>query len=234
MVARTTPFDIVFGVNAGERFPRLRTSLNASGVDAFDEDAFVLDREVITLLREEVPDDGVGPAVTQYLAFLHHAFLYWLEGEWCFRLTRERATRLLAETSRDEVAAAGAPRAFYAQFPERMLWAELAPGEPHEPLDGLFVRPWGKEGFFVLGVFGLHPGREGFTVAEAEGYRTPDLARADGSPIFAPVLSGGSAAGLYSLVGEEEILELAASATAVAASARTTEQRPEGSPVEVR
>jgi hypothetical protein len=37
-----------------------------------------------------------------------------------------------------------------------------------------------------------------------------DLVRPDGSAPFSPVLPGGGAAGLYSIVGVEELLELAA------------------------
>jgi hypothetical protein len=89
------------------------------------------------------------------------------------------------------------------------VWAELVQGEPHEPLDGLFVRPWPGGGLFVLAVFGLHPGRTGFSVVDVDGYPEDELVRADESPLFAPVLPGGIAAGLHSIVGVEELLELA-------------------------
>jgi hypothetical protein len=46
-------------------------------------------------------------------------------------------------------------------------------------------------------------------VVDSDGYPTDDLVRADESPVFAPVLPGGVAAGLHSIVGEEELLELA-------------------------
>jgi hypothetical protein len=90
------------------------------------------------------------------------------------------------------------------------MWAELQPGEPPEPLEGMFVRPWPTGGFFVLGIFGMHPGRQGFTVVDVDGYPSDDPAREDGSGLFPPRLPGGVAPGLLSLVGQEEILELAA------------------------
>jgi hypothetical protein len=60
----------------------------------------------------------------------------------------------------------------------------------------------------VLGVFGIHRDREGFSVVEAAGARPVGLARADGSGLFEPTLPGGRAAGLFSISGVEELLEL--------------------------
>lgn len=209
-MARPTPYDVAFGPLAEERFARIRASLAETGRDPHDLDAFVLDREVAGYLRELVPEEGIGEAIEQHLALLHHAYLYWVEGGWLLRPSRERTGRLLADQAPAEDRPPAAPRAYYVQVPERLLWAELGPGEPHQPLDGLFVRPWPEGGYFVLAVFGLHPGREGFSVVDLDGYREGPLERADGSALFAPVLPGAAAAGLYSLVGGEELLELAA------------------------
>ena len=214
---RSTPFELVFGQLAPERFPELRASLERTGVDAHDLDAFVLDPAVVSLLRELVPDEA-GAAVSEHLNLLHHAYLYWSEGEWCFQLSRPRAEAILDAAPPDTgVLDPPAPRAYYIQFPERLVWAELQPGQPPEPLDGFFVRPWPGGGYFVLGVFGMNPSRDGFSVADVDGHRTEALERADGRPLFAPLLDGGDAAGLRSLVGEEEVLELAARTTALAA-----------------
>jgi hypothetical protein len=60
----------------------------------------------------------------------------------------------------------------------------------------------------VLGVFGLHRDRAGFSVVEVTGSRPGALVRADGSGLFSPTLPGGVAAGLFSLTGEVELLEL--------------------------
>ena len=220
MASRPTPYDVAFGAEAEERFVRIRESLANTGRDAHDEDAFVLDREVVTYLRELVPEEGVGEGLAQHVALLHHAYLYWAEGGWLIRLSRARTAALLAAappegTAQLDSPAAGPPRAFYVQLPERLVWAELAPGEPHQPLDGLFVRPWPRGGCFLLAIFGLHPGQEGFSVVDVDGYREGNLARADGTLLFSPVLPGGGAAGLFSIVGGEELLELGARCTAL-------------------
>jgi hypothetical protein len=60
----------------------------------------------------------------------------------------------------------------------------------------------------VLGVFGLRPDRAGFTVVEAQGARQAGLLRPDGSALFAPLLAGGAQAGLNTVAGAEELLEL--------------------------
>lgn len=206
---RATPFELAFGEEAEERFGRIKASLAAASLDPEDRDAFVLDREVVSFLRELVPE-GVGEAVAQHVALLHHAYLYWSEGGWILQPSRARMKDLLGEEAAPRAGAYPVePRAWYVQLPERLVWAELVPGEPHEPLDGLFVRAWPGGGFFVLAVFGLHPGRAGFSVVDVDGYPADELVRADESPLFAPVLPGGIAAGLHSIVGVEELLELA-------------------------
>jgi hypothetical protein len=220
---RATPFDLAFGTEAESRFPLIRESLEASGRDSHDPDEFILDREVVSLLRELVPEEGVGEGVQQHVALLQHSYLYWDEGGWLFRLTKARAKSLLSEVAPP---AAGAdvpvPRSYYVQFPERLVWAELAPDEPHQPLDGLFVRPWPGEGYFVLAVFSMHPGQKGFTVVDVDGYRERELQRDDGSPLFGPALPGGAAAGLHSIVGGEEVLELAGRTVPLVAEARAS------------
>lgn len=225
---RPTPYDQAFGAESEERFTRIRDSFSRTGADPHDLDAFVLDREVIGFLRDLVPEEGVGEAVREHLALLHHAWLYWAAGGWLIRLTRDGAHRLLAPPK--PLAEPGRvpgtpppftdiPRAFYLQLPERLLWADLGLGEPHQPLDGAFVRPWPGGGLFVLGVAGMHPGREGFTVVEADGHPVEQQARPDGRAPFAPVLPGGEAAGLFSVVGEDELLELGARALGIVAEA---------------
>jgi hypothetical protein len=217
MASRPTPYDVAFGAEAEERFARIHASLASGGRDAHDEDAFVLDREVVTYLRELIPEEGVGEGMAQHVALLHHAYLYWAEGGWLIRLSKRRAAELLGPAPASPAPAEGEalPRAFYLQLPERLVWGELEPGQPHQPLDGLFVRPWPRDGAFLLAIFGLHAGREGFSVVDADGYRETDLVRADGAELFSPTLPGGAAAGLYSIVGGEELLELAARSAAL-------------------
>jgi hypothetical protein len=100
------------------------------------------------------------------------------------------------------------------QFPERRIWAEVIEGGPPEPLDGCFVHATPSGELRVLGVFGLHPERMGFTVVETSGPRPPALRRAGGGAPYDPVLPGGAAAGLHSLDGAEELLELGWRSTA--------------------
>ena len=217
---RPTPFEIAFGEDAEERFPRIRASLRSAGLDPHDADAFILDREVVLLLQSLMPDNGVGEAVQQHVALLHSAYLYWDAGGWIFSLTKTGVAALLAGPRSLPPDNAHAPRAFYLQLPERLIWAELEPNEPHQPLDGMFVRPWPDGGYFVLAVFGLHPGQLGFSVSDADGYLESELMREGGSSAFSPLLPGGAAAGLHSIVGPEELLELAARALAPVVEAR--------------
>jgi hypothetical protein len=202
---RPTPFDLVFRPAAQEVFPGIRLALEAGGHDPRDRDRFLMLREVVTLLRELRPEQGLGEGIDQLAALLHHAYLYWDAGEPAFEVPLD----LVAATPRpaEEHSADPAP-AYYALVPEHRIWAEVIPGLPSEPLDGCFVHSAPDGTLRVLGVFGIHPDREGVSVVEAAGPRPWELARADGSRLFAPTLPGGKAAGLFSISGMEELLEL--------------------------
>ena len=172
-------------------------------------------REVVTLLRELRPEEGLGEGIDQLAALIHHAYLFWAAGQMTVELSQERLPVLLTGPAEDD--AAETPPAYYLQVPERRVWAEVIAGRPPEPMDGCFVHPpTDAHSLRVLGVFGVHPERDGFSVVEASGPRASGLARQDGSPLFAPVLPGGEAARLFSLVGEEELLELGWRSRAVA------------------
>jgi hypothetical protein len=209
MADRPTPFELLFGNLAGERFPQIRDGLETAGHNARDRDAFLLNQEVVTLLRELRPDEGMGEAIDQLVGLLHHAYLMWEAGGWTFRLSRDRGMDLL-RGAQPPGGTGSSPAAYYLQWPSRSVWAQIAPEEPHEPLDGWFLSP-GQSGdaIRVLGIFGLHPERMGFSVVEVMGPRPAGLIRPDGTPLFASVLPAGNDAGLYSLVGTEEMLELA-------------------------
>jgi len=217
-VPRPTPFDLVFGTLADERFPRIRAGLEGEDRAADDRDAFLLDREVVTLLSDLRPEEGVGEAIDQLVALVHHAYLMWHAGRWTFRVSPARARSILAAGRHAEQPGAE-PAAYYLQWPPRMLWAEVTPGAPHEPLDGWFAATVpGTHTLRVLSVFGLHADRMGFTVAEVVRDRADTLVRTEGTPIFPPVLPGGREAGLYSLTGTEELLEIAWRSHAVIAA----------------
>lgn len=205
-MARPSPFDLAFDPLAEERFPAVRDSLVRNGGDPRDRDAFLVTPEVVQLVRDLRPVEGVGEAIDQLVAFIHHAYLFWDAGRPSVSIPAEQLDAFLGPAA-DQVEN-GAAIPFYAQFPERRIWGEVLQGEPHEPLDGCFVDQAPDGALRVLGVFGMNRERDGFSVVEATGPRQVNLARLDGSPLFAPVMPGGEAAGLRSIAGGEELLEL--------------------------
>lgn len=204
---RPSPFEMVFAGFAEERFPRIESGLRGGGRDPADRDAFLMEPEVVVLLRELRPEEGLGEGIDQLSALLHHTYLFWRAGLPVV-VVGEAALPELLQTPGVPVEPGDAPPALYAEFPERRVWAEVMEGEPHEPLDGCFVHLAGPDEARVLGVFGLRPERLGFSVVEVTGPRPAALARLDGTPLFAPAMAGGAAARLHSLVGAEELLEL--------------------------
>jgi hypothetical protein len=204
---RATPFELVFQRAAESSFPRIASSLAAGGHDPADRDAFLMDPEVITLLRALRPDEGLGEAMDQMVALVHHAYLTWAAGGLTIPIGRETAEELLGPVSPNGSDAREVP-SYYAQFPERMIWARVIENEAPEPLDGVFVSRDPQALLRVLGIFGLRPDRPGFSAVEAAGPRVARLSREDGTPLFAPTLPGAAPAGLRSIAGEEELLEL--------------------------
>lgn len=206
-MARPTPFDLVFQRVAESSFPRIAASLSAAGHDPADRDAFLMDREVIGLLRDLRPDEGLGEAMDQMVALVHHAYLTWATGGVTVPIGREAAEELLGPVPPDATDTKDV-LPYYAQFPERMIWASVVENEAPEPLDGVFVSRDPRAQLRVLGIFGLRPDRPGFSAVEATGQRAPRLTREDGTALFAPTLPGAAAAGLRSITGEEELLEI--------------------------
>jgi hypothetical protein len=205
---RPTPFDLVFGDSADKSFTEIRTALNRSGTDPRGRDAFLMVREVVALVRELRPEQGLGEGIDQLAALIHHSYLFWIAGRPSVELPAEHLADLLAASPPD-IGRHEEPPAYYIQLPEQRIWADTGTGTPPEPLDGCFVHaaPHGQS-LRVLGVFGLQRERAGFTVVEVAGIRPIALARPDGSALFSPTLPGGVAARLFSLVGGEELLEL--------------------------
>lgn len=203
---RPTPWDVVFADLAADRFPAIATALEAGGIDPWQRDAFLLARPVVELLRDLRPDTGLGEAIDEFAAFLHHGFLFWQGGRPVVAVGPETLGRLGGappSESRDAT-----PAAYYAQLPERRVWGTPVPDAASEPLDGWFMVRHGLRRDLV-GVFGLHPHRAGFSAVTVGG-PAPGLARRpDGTPLLAPALDGGAAAGLFSVVTMGELLELA-------------------------
>lgn len=206
MARRQGPFELVFGSLAEERFPRLREGLLAAGRDPRDRDAFLLVQEVGELLRELRPDGGLGAEVGGLVALVHAAYRYWADGQEAVPVGEAALQRVLSGGATGPAPTNTAAR--YIQLPLLRVWGTPVEGGSAEPLDGWFVTRRGPE-LSLVAVFGLHPGREGLTVVEASGPRPGALAREDGTPLFAPTLAGGAEAGLASVIGEEELLELA-------------------------
>jgi hypothetical protein len=222
---RPTPFDLVFEPVAQTTFASIRMALDQAGQDPHDRDAFLILREVVTFLRDLRPEEGLGEGIDQLAALVHHAYLFWNAGGPTVDLTSEQLPELLGATPPGTDDHRDQP-SYYVLLPERRIWAHVIPGQPPEPLDGCFVylQP-DQEVLRVLGVFGVHPERQGFSVVEVIGRRPEALARADGSGLFSPILPGGAAAGLFSLAGEEELLELGWRTRGMAAAASVGESR---------
>ena len=206
---RPTPFDAVFGPIAADRFGAVRDGIAAAGLDPRHRDAFLLVREVGELLRDLRPDEGLGQAVDTLVAFLHRAYLFWMDGATVRGVSEDELMRLVVGGAGDPPAVppSGYQPSRYVQLPSLRVWGTPLEAAPAEPLDGWFTSREG-DSLSILAVFGLHSTRDGFTAVEAAGPPPAALARQDGSPLFSPSLPGGQAAGLYSVSGEEELLEL--------------------------
>src|SRR3990170_4494666 len=92
---RPTPFELVFGPSAQEVFPKIRLALEQAGHDPRDRDRFLMLREVVTLVRELRPEEGLGPGIDQLTALVHHAYLHWEAEGRVIELTAEQLTSLL-------------------------------------------------------------------------------------------------------------------------------------------
>jgi hypothetical protein len=206
-MTRPTPFDLVFARTAETVFPTVRAALERDGRDPADRDAFLVVPEVVQLLHDLRPAEGLGEGMDQLVALVHHAYLLWDAGTPTLALTGDRLSALLESPAVPGPVLEEAPRAYYVQLLERQVWARVIDAQAAEPMDGCFVHAAGGD-LRVLGIFGLRPDRDGFSAVETAGPRPFELERPDGTPLFSPVLAGGESAGLYSLVGAEELLEL--------------------------
>jgi hypothetical protein len=203
---RPTPYDLSIAPWADDEFLPVRQALGDLGVDPWDRDAFLMAKPVVELVRKVRPEEGLGDGMDEFVALLHAAFLYWMHGEPLRPLAEDDLEALLGPAG-PAASPAGGPSIAYVQFPALRIWGDAAEAASHEPFDGCFVIHRGGR-LAVVGILGAHPGRDGFTVVAAEGPRPAALARPDGAPLFSPVMEGGAAAGLRSLTGMEELLEL--------------------------
>lgn len=186
---RPHPFDLVFGELAAERFPPIQAALEGEAT----LDQWLMTRPVLDLLADLRPDAGLGSAVDDFVLFVHACYLWWAAG-----------SRTVAWDDMPD--ALTTP--MYIQVPPHRIWARLDAEETHEPLDGWFVLPDGERRR-VVACLGVHPARPGLSVLVAAGSRPIGWRRADGGPTFAPVMTGGDTAGLWSIAAPEELLLLA-------------------------
>jgi len=209
-VTRPDPFTLVFDELAQETFTEVREELDRSGIDVNDRHAFVLAGAVGATLRRLFPADAPPEALERHVALLHHAYRFWEAG---------RPLRHI-DVAQVRAAAAGplgthpGPRVAYVQLPERLVWAEVEPDGPPQPLDGFFLARCDEATVDLLGVFGLHPARSAFAVVPIAGPWDEQIlasvaVRPDGSATFSSRLEGGELAGLLAVTTGAELLLLA-------------------------
>ena len=82
-MSRPTPFDAraSSALSESQSSRESASSLRQAGHDPADRDGFLMDREVVTLLRDLRPEEGLGEAMDQMVALVHHAYLAWAAGE---------------------------------------------------------------------------------------------------------------------------------------------------------
>jgi len=196
-------FDLLFGEIAEERFPAIREAVAED--DPWDRDRFLMLRPVVELIRDLRPDEGLGGEIGTMVALVHAGYLYWQEGARVLVVGDQALARLMhGPAPRDSV---HRRVACWVEVPARRIWGTALPGQTAEPLDGCFLVR-GDHDLAVTAALGLHPGRQSVTLVDVSGPRVAGLTRPDGSPLFAPMLEGGARAGLHSLAGMEELLEL--------------------------
>ena len=209
---RATPFALAFG-EIEPRFSAIAEALEQDGAAATDRDRFVLLEPVGRLLREIVPEDAGADALEAHVLLLHHAYLFWAAEQPVYQISEQTLRRAVGE---NQVTARLPHPAQYLQLPELRVWGSPNEASPPEPLDGMFVSaaPSDAEGagaISVLAIFGMRPDRPGFSAVGLEGRADAvEIAapRDDGTAPFAPKLAGGTAAGLYSVANDGELLLL--------------------------
>jgi hypothetical protein len=135
---RPLPWTELFDAIGESRFEEIRTAVRRDRLDAANRDQFLMVASAGGLLREMMPPEASADAVLAYGALLHMLFLLWDAGWPVTTLDRPILDRALADLQ-PLGHPPTAPGVAYVQLPERAVWAEPAPGEPQEPLDGCFV-----------------------------------------------------------------------------------------------
>lgn len=215
---RRTPFELVFAELAEQHFPALAAEAAGRNQDLTDRGQFASLPSVQRMLAEiEAPDlvERAPEAAAEYLSLLYAAYHYWAAGRPLIEIDRAALEERLnvGPTGRRPTVR----QACYVQIPERLVWAQVEPSAPHEPLDGMFIvaGPQGRE-FTIVAILGLRVERGGFSqitaVATPEEFAAAPAEARD--PPFAPVLEGGERMGFKSVTSAAELLLLASLATA--------------------
>ena len=210
-MTRPLPWTDLLAAIGEPRFEEIRAALQQAGTDDQDRDSFLLSAPVGQLLREMMPGEAPAAAITAYGALIHMLYVTWAR-DW-------PVVPVSAEQLRSALAAATqhAPRSVsavcYLQLPERLVWAEPAAGEPHEPLDGVFLVA-GPERADAVAILGFRSGRDGFTTMEgAIALPAPAATgRDNGAPAFSSTLPAGDRKRLLSVVDAHELVSLALAA----------------------
>ncbi len=207
---RLHPFELVFSDYAGTFFPEIRAEAPEGAMNLATVARL---QSTQRLLRElgssDLAEEDAG-AVGEYLTLVFASYRYWEAEKPTLSIDKDKLIRAIQHPPRQGPAVHH--DACYLQFPERWVWATIGEGQPHEPLDGMFVvstRP--HTGITVVAILGLRPGREGFSqisvTAGADAVAAASATMRD--PPFAPVMEGGVAAGFKSVTSDGELLCLA-------------------------
>ena len=198
-------FDSGLDESMRSTFESIRAALVQDGVDPFDRDAFLMHRSVVELIHGGRPTGTVGDAIDEFAALTHLFFLFWLGGEHLIVLDQAAVEGIMDGAVPPQLPAV--PSAVFVGVAPRRIWGSPTATGP-EPLDGWYAARR-DERLMVAAMFGSRPDREDVSVVATSGPEPVGLVREDGGALFAPTLPGGAQAGLYSLIGMEELLALA-------------------------
>lgn len=205
---RLHPAQVAFGPQAAARFAELATHPALKTIDSADRDAWLLTEPVAQWLHQLRPGSGLGEAVHELAALAHQGFLFWKFGCVTYNLVPEELDRICT-LDKDFGSMPESIPPSYVQLPPYRVWGTTLEESPPEPLDGWFAYTTPAGSLELAAVFGLHPGRDGFTVVTAAGKPPFPTGRADGGRLFASMLPGAGAAGLWAVMNSLELLELA-------------------------
>ncbi len=210
-MTRLHPFDHAFA-QFEETFRTIRDEAHRGHRNPRDRAAFASLRSVQQLLRE-IEDPALvesnPTAAAEYLTTLYVAFVFWASGRNTLTVPRTALEPLLLRPEHLEPPTDGAT---YVHLPEHWLWAQVAPSQPHEPVDGVFVVATSQRPaeMTVLAPLGVRGDRMGFSQVSVTAAMSElaQLAAQLPEGAFDPVVEGGQAAGVRSITTPAELLVL--------------------------